>query len=652
MKNNNILEEVVRVREIMGLPSIIVEQGTRGKESNDVTGNVREKECPCNDGSSHRYCCTDYVDSDGESGYGPDWTDSFTETKQYDSPLFDQYTSFGIKPTKDMYLKELQTQVKQYLAKSKKEEAEWKSLSEEEKKKRSKNYCLKQFKKDKDYASYETCDLNYRYNTKYAKTNQYLPNIINNMEKHLGMSEEEFAGLKPEIRSQFARTQEERVQATKDYNVFKQKGDLEYANRAKRSRDDLTTKKDEAYVKSTKYTNKLVKAFKKKLDKQSLRRWDNKDKDYNEKGWVMSEEDKKELFTLFKDYFIKWKEINPKWVKKYKNKDIKLLKEFFSKINLKNVKGPDEVIPLEPIETEETEPITSCSVDYGMQFFGVAKSDFIPFINNRAEIHQDLKDKVNEMVTELGKFLENNPGSTMEIESYKIWTSASRARNGGQALNWSFAKLSQERAKSVKAYVDAAFQEIGITLPQPTIDAGGYNKDGSSGPNPPKPFSMVLTNSDNKKDRNEENRNEFGTPLACKPDSDGRFNCPNYDKYKYCMMSLPIVINVPIEEVDEIPGEPGTEEKDRKVIETRKWEIAFIPRKSRERQKVPKLRWNKMKFNYKYFNKKPKGNLVTNACAIFTGKKGMGTGRKIVGIAGGPLIDDVVNNNMASYNVQ
>ena len=287
-----------------------------------------------------------------------------------------------------------------------------------------------------------------------------------------------------------------------------------------------------------------------------------------------------------------------------------------------------------------------------MQFFGVAKSDFTPFINNRAEIHQDLKDKVNEMVTELGKFLENNPGSTMEIESYKIWTSASRARNGGQAANWSFAKLSQERAKSVEAYVDAAFQKIGITLPQPTIDASGYNKDGSSGPNPPSPFTMVLANSDNKRDKNEKNRNKFGTPLACKPDADGRFNCPNYDKYKYCMMSLPIVITVPIEEVDEDPGEPATKEEDKKVIETREWEIAFIPRKSRERARVPRLRWNKMKFNYKYFNKKPKGNLVTNACAIFTGKKGMGTGRKIVGIAGGPLIDDVVNNNMASYNVQ
>jgi hypothetical protein len=284
-----------------------------------------------------------------------------------------------------------------------------------------------------------------------------------------------------------------------------------------------------------------------------------------------------------------------------------------------------------------------------MQFFGVAKSDFTPFINNRAEIHQDLKDKVLEMTTELSKFLENNPGSTMEIESYKIWTSASRARNGGQAANWSFAKLSQERAKSVEAYVDAAFQKIGITLPQPTIDASGYNKDGSSGPNPPSPFTMVLANSDNKRDENEKNRNEFGTPLACKPDANGRFNCPNYDKYKYCMMSLPIVITVPIEEVDEDPGEPATKEEDKKVIETREWEIAFIPRKSRERATVPRIRWNKMYFEKKYFNKRPKGKISTTACAIF-GKDKNTQGYRIVGVAGGPVIDDVVNKGMANYN--
>ena len=30
---------------------------------------------------------------------------------------------------------------------------------------------------------------------------------------------------------------------------------------------------------------------------------------------------------------------------------------------------------------------------------------------------------------------------------------------------------------------------------------------------------------------------------------------------------------------EEEPGEPGTEEKDREVIETREWQIRFVPRK-------------------------------------------------------------------------
>ena len=85
-----------------------------------------------------------------------------------------------------------------------------------------------------------------------------------------------------------------------------------------------------------------------------------------------------------------------------------------------------------------------------------------------------------------------------------------------------------------------------------------------------------------------------GTTLGSASDADGRFNCPNYDKYKYCMLDLPIEVTVPTEEPTDEPGEPGTSEKDKKVIETREWEIAFIPRKSRERATVPRIRWNKM----------------------------------------------------------
>lgn len=617
--HKHILIEINRTREIMGLKPLLVEQSSRKPEADDIIGlNPREEECPClddngnPDGSTSPDCCKEWSKEKSDlwkmfkKGYGSDEIPSIA-TRYSQIPEFKEIVN---EPLSVIIAK-----AKEILPTTK--------LTDEE---------MMDGKSSGTYASL---------NTDIAK-----------MEKILNMSEEDFLQLPLLDRVMYARTKQERENATEKYKLKRLKDDERWQEHQKNIRIKNTESRDKEFEKTKKYLTKLMKAFKRKLDKQSLRRWNNKDSEYNDKGWVMSEEDKKELFQEFKDYFIKWKDINPKWVKKYNNKDIKLLKEFFSEINLTNVKGPDEIISLPPIETPETEPTTSCAMDYGIQFFGVGRSEFTPFVNNRCEIHQDLKDKIIEMTTELGKFLENNPGSEMTIPHYRILTSASRARNGGQAENWSFAKLSECRANSVEAFVNAAFQQIGVTLPTPTIDSLGYNKDGSSGPNPPSPFKMVIANSDNKIDRNEENRNEFGTPLPCKP-TNGKFICPNYDKYKYCMLDLPIEITVPMEEPKEEPGEPGHEEDRKKVIETREWEIAFIPRKKHTRKfrRIPSIKWNKMSFKKDYFNKRPISKIVTDACPIFGKDKKMG-GSRIVGIAGGPVIDQVVSNNMASYNVQ
>ena len=622
-----VLNEINRTREIMGLNSLLIEQGTRGKETGDVLGVEREKECPClnddgtPDGTTSPGCCEEWTEED-QKRY-----EKFQ--KAYQSPpsfghfMSGSLKSMGIDVPEDLgqkYIEELIVYIKNALPIAIKKEKE----------------------SDGSTGEYRMIQL--------------LKEELSTMEKILKMSEGEFLKLSTDDRVKYARNKQEKEEALTVWNAEKLASDKEWAQYQKEGRIKSTARRDKDYEATMKYANKLIKAFKKKLDRKSLKRWNNKDKAYNEEGWVMTEEDKKTLFLKFRDYFVDWKDVNPKWVKRYKNKDIKLLKEFFSKINLRNVKGPDEVIILEPIETPETGPTAKCSIDLGLTEYGIEDGDFTPFVNNSCEIHQDLKDEVNRIVAELGRWKEANPGVEIDVPDYRIFTSASRARNGGQAAKWSFKELSECRAKSMETYINGAFGTIGVTMPKATIDSDGHNKDGSSGPNPPYPFTMVKGGGPDvvadRKDgmtKGKENegptRTKYGAPLPCKP-TDNKFICPNYDKYKYCMVDFNIQAWVETIIPEEEPGEPGTVDIDKEVIETRKWQIKFVPRRKHERATVPRLRNPKIQLNFIRV-KKSKNKTCMTCCPSF---KDLGYSRKFVGIASGKLIDDVVNNGLASYN--
>ena len=658
-----LLEEINRTREIMGLNPLITEQlfsnrQQKKKESDAVKGTERQKECPCNDGTTSPWCC-----SEEEGGYGPDYLQIVGGTPaEFDAPLYDKWASFGLKPGEDMYLEEMLKQLSELWAKFKKEESVWEALSEEEKEKKSKAYCKKRCSKNakKYYACMETCDLSYLKVNKFLRIKSEFPDIQKEMEEYLKMTDEEFAALDFVERSQFARTAEERSEAGTEYNAAKQQGLLDDAEFYKKEREKDTVRRDKEHEKSSEYGNKLMKAFKKKLDRQSLRRWDNKDKAYNEKGWVMTEEDKKGMFQLFKDYFIEWKnkKVNQKHVKKYDNKDIKLLKKFFSEINLRNVEGPEEKIIEIPTETEGTEGTESCAMELDvLQIPGIEDENFTPFINNSCELHEDLKKACDDAASAVKLFMDENPGATVEIPSYAIWTSASRARNGGQAADWSFKELSDCRAKSVETYLSQAFGNIGVTLPTPTIDTNGQNKDGSSGPNPPAPFTMALESGpkrdtivkDGKTINNEANRDKYGATKPCKP-TDGKFICPNYDEYKYCMVQLEMVGYPPMEEPDEEPGKPGFEEIVKIPSPTREWEMRFVPKKGRTKKWRKGFYWKPIKISLTRVKtsgggRKKKAGSV--GCPTFNITGGS---RLKVGMAGGPIIDDVVNQGFASYN--
>lgn len=604
--DKQLLEELNRNREIMGLNHLIFEQ------SDFVLGIEREKECPCMDdngipdGTTAPVCCNEWSKEDSElmdklsTGYSTGEIPTI-KNKYRGMP--------GLKELENAYLDDYIKLFQEYIPKL---EAEVDA--------------------DPEMRGYGSLN-NYR-----GELGEML-----NVKK---MGPEEFAKLSLMDQVMFARNKEEYDTALEKWTVKKIATDKRYEEKWKNIRIQQTQQRDEDFEELRVSTKKLYKAFYKKLDRQSKKRWNNKDKAYNEKGWVMTEEDKRGLFQLFKEYFEEWREMKRNKKRAAKLSDLKLLKKFFSEINVRNVKGPDEVINLEPIETEGEEPSASCALDLGLQLMGVQDKEFTPFVNNSTELHQDLKNEINGAVATLAKALKENPGVEYKITSYKILTSASRARNGGAVKSWSFQKLSDARAKSVETYIDNAFAKIGVTLPEPQIDSSGYNNDGSSGPNPPSPFTMAK-GSGPAATTNEDDRDNYGDPLPCEP-TDGKFICPNYDKYKYCMVDLGIEVYPPEGDSDEDPGKTGTYEEKKIVSPTRQWEIKFVPKEKYSKGTSRRLRFP-FKFTTRRINKSPKKKkLGSRECADFS--IGGGGGRWAVGIATGPLIDDVVNNNMASYN--
>ena len=608
--DKKLLEELNRNREIMGLNHLIFEQ----KESDFVMGIEREKECPCiddngmPDGTTAPACCKTWTKEDSEllqqlkGGYGVDQAPSI-KNKYRGLP--------GVEELQNPYLEDYIKLLQDYIPKF------------EEK-----------VNADPEQRGYGALS-NYK-------------SLLGETLRVLDLGAAEFEALDLYERVMFARNKEEYDAALEKWTIQKIASDKRYEEKWKNTRLKNTEQRKEDFEELRASTSKLMKAFYKKLDRKSKKRWKNEDKAYNEKGWVMTEEDKRGLFLLFKEYFQEWREMKKNKKRAAKLSDLKLLKKFFSEINVRNVKGPDEIINLEPIETEGEEPSASCALDLGLQLMGVQDKEFTPFVNNSTELHQDLKNEINGVVATLAKSLKENPGVEYKITSYKIWTSASRARNGGAVKSWSFQKLSDARAKSVETYIDNAFAKIGVTLPEPQIDSSGGNNDGSSGPNPPSPFTMAK-GSGPAATTNEDDRDKYGDPLEnCKPDEKGRFNCPNYDKYKYCMVDLGIEVYPPEGDSDKDPGETGTYEEKKIVSPTRQWEIKFVPKEKYSKRTTRRLKFP-FKFTTRRINRSPKkkkpGSLL---CPDFSG--GGGGGRWAVGIATGPLIDDVVNNNMASYN--
>ena len=180
--------------------------------------------------------------------------------------------------------------------------------------------------------------------------------------------------------------------------------------------------------------------------------------------------------------------------------------------------------------------------------FGISGSDV--FVDNESGVTPAIQSKIDELINNISETLnEINQDPTkkiiLKVKNFMIGTSSSRFRNTEDASNLTWADLSSKRAKNTKEQLYAKLESLGVITSEGTIEfKGGYNGDGTSGPNPgynPKGKPYLISKDgtfDNYyKTATKEIRNQYGTPLNTKEE---------YDIYKWIMVSIPLVESIDV----------------------------------------------------------------------------------------------------------
>ena len=204
------------------------------------------------------------------------------------------------------------------------------------------------------------------------------------------------------------------------------------------------------------------------------------------------------------------------------------------KVNLAKGKVTREKV--EPIGAPVLEPIT----------LGINVSGKDVFVDNQSVITPIIQAAINQLVADAKAALGAIAGTDgkIKVTELSVAASASRFRNTGAAAKDTWAQLSQKRAGNVKTEIVNQLTALGITVPPSVISLrGGYNKDGTTGPNPPVGFNLspdgIAINNDETK------RGEFGAPLASKE---------AYDQFKFLVVTCTAEVTYTTP-VTEIPDE-------------------------------------------------------------------------------------------------
>lgn len=99
---------------------------------------------------------------------------------------------------------------------------------------------------------------------------------------------------------------------------------------------------------------------------------------------------------------------------------------------------------------------------------------------------------VTDAKTQIDAIKVDNPDAVVELISIEIASSSSRLRNTGEYEGKTWAQLSKDRAEVVYQIMTQKLESIGVGL-NPNLQKvlrGGYNGDGSSGPDPANKFTF------------------------------------------------------------------------------------------------------------------------------------------------------------------
>jgi hypothetical protein len=205
------------------------------------------------------------------------------------------------------------------------------------------------------------------------------------------------------------------------------------------------------------------------------------------------------------------------------------------KITLIEGKKTTEQVDLPSNITSPPDPIVLLKefneVGKGMNVYEDNKTEVTTFMQGEIQkiiaAAQDVMNKAKES------------GGSVVCKNLEVAASSSRLRNTNEAANKTWAQLSKERAENVKNSLVTGLQGIGVDVPTNVIFLkGGFNGDGTSGPNPPKTDNKgknynLTSDGITIIEDNDQNRNSKGTPHA---------DINDYLQYKFCIISVTLQV--------------------------------------------------------------------------------------------------------------
>jgi hypothetical protein len=222
---------------------------------------------------------------------------------------------------------------------------------------------------------------------------------------------------------------------------------------------------------------------------------------------------------VFLQQFTEWWNASSKKVQSGK----RLIKANIDKAGRPRVEKIDAV---EDPDQPESEPI----------FVGLEMVGGDVYSDNKSEITPTLQNKINELLSQAKQAVDiaAQTNASVTCDKISVAASCSRLRNTEGAANMTWEDLSKARANNVTEAIKTGLKSVGVIVPDSiSIELrGGYNGDGTSGPNPAKPKSLTT---DGKTIVTDEKLRNQQFPIVPGTITQPSTNVVDYDPFKFCI---------------------------------------------------------------------------------------------------------------------